>query len=889
MNKTIINLIKNKDWKAILNYTKVLADDERYITIKNLKEINIDADIIKASGNNLSGQEREDYYKNRRELSFCYNYFLVTCIRNFSDLEKVETKYEYYIFNPFYDFISNANFEALIALYKVFPPNYLDQVIKSLAKHKFKNFNFQLLWNLYENKWVTFDEAFFVRTLFNLQGFDNNHFKDAHFLMNHPTTIEDVFLKFYKYEIPILDLIKAESIEYNNGLSAKANVYWYEVFKILIENNAITTRNTVTNLFESLLNNWKKPHLDWHVRLLDLFEPTPIELLANQQTLFAILGKGQNSLINYAIQLINTIYKDEKFDSSTFFNNLPIIFSNDKIVKSLLISLDIIEQLLLLNISIDINYRDHLSILLMHSDAKLQEKVANLLIKYFNDKDLNMVVAPYTAYLKQKTRAILKITIEDQDTIENTVVETNSLKSITPIANWEELLLHIGTCIRTKSPADFDLFFEGLNQLQFNIPIDYDKQLKPYIKQFHQNFSEFDTLLHLGLFINCWASNSSGNFYTRKHQTVPFLAKKAELLLVKLKEKNNLPFLSTPSHEPFYIHPHILIDRLLMYEANNKKVDLEDLIVACNRTLLQELQNDYKEKATQIKTNYAAAIHYFFGITNEIKYNLEDLPLWTQITRIKDPTKKFTAFENTNFSEFPAVVNPFNIKYKVVIDKNEWITFYRLILDNNWNYQSYLNKNIVRQEYIYHNTASVYKARKNDIAYQLSLNPYYIDPLICRYIPNVASKNEVDVFEECLYPMQYILTFQLKLHHSGWIYVAACLLFEKNISRDLASEYIFLAIARGENLDFLATVISQLINERFAPINRFIEFLDKPNHQKELKLFQLAVLSKCILNFDKNDLPINSKKIIEYYKELNTTFNSSSSEEIKEKLNTLKK
>ena len=885
----IINLIKKKNWNEILNFSKALTEDERFSTITLLKSIDIDRDIINKNGSNLTGQKRNDFYENRQQIDSCLNYFLITCVRNYDDLKKLETRHEYGTSNPFYSFISTNNYEPLVNFYQLFPPNYLNKVIKDLSKERFRNINFKILWKWYENNWVEFDEEFFVRSLFNLQGFDNNHFADADFLMAHTKLINKVFLKFHKYEIPILDLIKANSIDYSNGLSAKANVYWTEVFKILIKNNALTNRSIITHLLESLLNNWKKPHLDWHVRLIELFEPTKEELITNQAILFSILGTGQNSLINYVVLKIKDIYSDKQFDTLLFIENIPIIFSNDKIAKSILFSLEIIEKILANSFKINIDYREQLCILLMQSDAKIQEKVAKILISHFNDKDLATVVTPFLPNLKQVAKDILKVNNPISENFESVISERKPFKEITPISNWDELLMHIGTCIRTKSAIDIELFFDGIIQLQSIIPADYVKQIKPYTKPLFAKFYESDTLTAFTLFLESWSTKNNDGLSKMDFKYIPFLGKKAKMTYLKLNDKNSLPFLSTPTHEPFYVHPQILLERLLQYESTNTKVDLEDLIIACNRILISELDGDYSEGIKNIRGYYSDAIGYFLGESNIINFTNDTLPLWTQISRIKNPNGNFSEFQKSKASKYLSVINPFIIGFKIEKDANEYATWYRLKLDNNWNYTWYNKEKATRQETIFYNTASIEKASRVDITNQLSLNPNYIDALLCRYIPDTATGNEVYEFEECLYPMQFILDHQLRIYHSGWLYVAVCLLFEKKISRDLASEYINLAISRNENLNEFVIILSKLINDKFAPVNRLIEYLDKPNHSKETKHLQFQILSNCIRRFDKQNLPINSKKIVQYYKELQAALNLNIDNTVEVKIKEIKK
>ena len=525
----------------------------------------------------------------------------------------------------------------------------------------------------------------------------------------------------------------------------------------------------------------------------------------------------------------------------------------------------------------------------MQSDAKIQEKVAKILISHFNDDDLATVVTPFLPNLKQVAKDILKVNNPISENFESVISERKPSKEITPISNWDELLFKIGTCIRTKLSIDIELFFDGVIQLQSIIPADYVKQIKPYTKPLFAKFYESDTLTAFTLFLESWSTKNNDGLSKMDFKHIPFLGKKAKMTYLKFNDKNTLPFLSTPTHEPFYVHPQILLERLLQYESTNTKVDLEDLIIACNRILVTELEGEYSETLKKITGYYSDALGYLFGITNKINYNNETLPLWTQITRIKNPNGIFPEFEKSKASNYPSVVNPFIIGFNIEKDANEYATWYRLMLDNNWNYTWYKKEKATRQETIFYNTASIEKASRVDITNQLSLNPNYIDALLCRYIPDTATGNEVDGFEECLYPMQFILDHQLRIYHSGWLYVAVCLLFEKKISRDLASEYINLAISRNENLNEFVIILSKLINNKFAPINRLIEYLDKPNHLKETKYFHFQILSNCIKNFDKQNLPTNSKKIVQYYKELQAAFKLNIDNTVEEKIKEIKK
>ena len=110
-------------------------------------------------------------------------------------------------------------------------------------------------------------------------------------------------------------------------------------------------------------------------------------------------------------------------------------------------------------------------------------------------------------------------------------------------------------------------------------------------------------------------------------------------------------------------------------------------------------------------------------------------------------------------------------------------------------------------------------------------------------------------------PLEAVLRYDLRVRHSGWLYIGACLLFEKRPSRDLAYEYICQAIARGEDLTHLKTYLARVLAWDYLPIPRFIEFLDRPN-PPAVKAFGKEVVELYLEEVKKQDkLPRNHKKL----------------------------
>ena len=83
--------------------------------------------------------------------------------------------------------------------------------------------------------------------------------------------------------------------------------------------------------------------------------------------------------------------------------------------------------------------------------------------------------------------------------------------------------------------------------------------------------------------------------------------------------------------------------------------------------------------------------------------------------------------------------------------------------------------------------------------------------------------------------------------------------------RDLATEYILLSLQKGETLTYLAEAIGTLLAHKYAPIARFVEFLDMPTRNPKVKAFQKAVVEAYLPLAEKQEKkPTNHKKLVEF-------------------------
>ena len=931
MNKELITAIAEGDFSAILNITSQLTDSERYSTITAIKAL----DPYSEKDFPRKNIAQKDIYRHNHLVSQAFYYALITMVREESDIAKVMIDKKNYIGEPYqvtpYAILGSFYFEPVINYFTQFPPdNYIKKVLKERYNKEIDGLSFGFQWYFYKKGWISFEEERFVKNLLEINMGSRSVTADVNFLLQNPEAIEKVLLQLYRIETKVLDLSKWKSDNPSSKMStsgvAKVTTYWDEVFELLVHYGYQIPRSFVGQLLESLLNQWKKPHLDWHCRLLKWLAPTQEELLAHQQTLFAVLGTGVGSVVKTVMEYIVSIANAPQFDFEGFRVQFPLAFTVEKQPKALLQGVEILAKEFKKHPPTDVSYREQLAVLFTQPDVKLQETVANLLLSYFNDESLATVISPYRDYLKGNTLQLFStLTLSSspesstspapseklQNSKDACAVHTSSklhtqftvapcsLEGKTEVKNWDSLLFLLGDCIREKTAGTIDVFFDALVRLQDQIPVDYAEQIKPYLKQLLAREWFVGTMPLLYLFLDSWSNQSptplvydtdkewkeiqklyKEDKYTQAdkldkprvmhiaaneaQQTFPYLFNKIARTLQKLKEKDTLPFLSTPTHEPFYIEAEVLVDKLLQYEAQGKAPDLDDLIVACNRLLFWEVSAAAKEKAQQLKGDYAPAIQYYLGLTDKIQLNEALLPLWTQITRLKHPDEEFKIFENTQAKNILSVVKPFYIRYgweKRTYANGEVGEEFTYHCNH---YYKYKNKKSRPTLYNYYNANEGEHTSAQEAEYKLSLNPHYPDAILCAYIALWATMNEADQVRDMTLPLEAVLRYDLRVRHSGWLYIGACLLFEKRPSRDLAYEYICQAIARGEDLTHLKTYLANVLAWDYLPIPRFIEFLDRPN-PPAVKAFGKEVVELYLEEVKKQDkLPRNHKKLAEF-------------------------
>ena len=851
MEENLLSAIKAHDFTTIRNICFVLSEEERNSLIHTLQ----------------TARWEQLYYNTQKkaprlalEERNYFSYSLLCLCRTSEELKEIKLSGETFSSNDqMILYMSRIHFSEILNLIETQEGKYLITLFKSFSEEDLLNeFTFKILWTLYQKGIIAYNENLFIEKFFF---WNNKHITDepfVNFLLENKEISKKIFA--------VVPQHITQEVPYPSDA-------WKELYHILQAKGYFTDRSIVGSHIEALLNPYKKNVLDFYCRIIETFEPTPQELLSYQSTLFALLSSDKTSVVNFVMKLIKEIANEKGFDFQSFADNFALCFTTQKIAKSQLIGLDILAKHYKQQPPANIEYREQLAVLFTVPDVKLQEKVASLLTTYFGGEGLAEVVVPYQDYLKGKAQDLLA-TLSPSENSENSHTSHSShTPKIAPAARtphtWDDLLFLIGDCIRERSPLALDLFFERLNQLQAQIPADFSQQISPYQKQLGDQPFEFTTYRKcMRWLIDVWEGKAtlSDDIFGRKlYNPVPFLRDKTKRLLLKLKQGNSLPFVSTPTHTPFYIDAQTYLERIIQYEKAGKTPMLEDVIVGLNRLLPTEVTEEQKQLALSLTSEYATALQYYFEVNKQIDVTDATRVLWGQVLRLKDVDGVFSELEIPQKTNLQGLVRPFYLKYEVKPTKINGVERNKIILEDNWDktYATYVYYNEFGANY--YNVSPMSKGKDEDIDYQLSVNPRYIDGWLCKYLLTYAQGVDGESLTEATRVMSLLLQHNLPIYHSGWLMVATCLLAERKPLRDLATEYILLALQRGETLTYLAEAIGTLLAHKYAPIARFVEFLDLPTRNPKVKDFQKSVVEAYLPLAEKQEKkPTNHKKLASF-------------------------
>lgn len=784
-------------------------------------------------------------------------------------------------------------------------------------------------------------------------------FKPEKLLIEKLTLEEHIW---YLFEVESNIHYSDRYLRFEEGVE-KEKIGWVVLFRKYMTDGLLDRFRLLSESLLASNRNFNKVLSGWFAQLFIELAPTTKETLCLQKELFSVLSSPHSKIVNTSLQSIKNIVGEKEFDSQTFLDTVPVLLSTDT-KATILSALMILDKLAQKNLA----YRERIVLMIfqcfIHSDEAVQTKAAKVISKYGDSKNQNLrnEISGYYSTMLTTSRKLLANFFDHVTQNENIPDNASQTK-------YGQIQFHQPAEIAFPSTID-DLFFLASQAFDNNeswhidlLPaalIYFQPQLKESdIQRFEPAFQRafglinrqyrtahgyLDNLLAF-FFIDYgnWliltlptASKSIEKIY-RTHdkkegdKQASFAVSPAigsytarwepgnktglyqpykKLLLAalqKIKQRTNLPLLSTPTHAPGWINPGILIDRLRMYQQSGEKADDMDLQVAISRCFFHGNTNTLQKASEQLVGEFRELMIFLLDDNATPQAPFYNKGAWMVASLTKKEKKSWPAFESFSYSKSP--LNNYTGQMR-------WQSTMETYMSNRYDYQS--RKNV--KEPAYRKVLSVHReydqTQKNALKKVFSMllpgakdDPpmlyeflnYRLQYLSIEYndirrillmTPNNPEPIVADTLNQCLKNSEFfgegdkkMVTAVLQTLYEIWkepgdmteLFLGTCMLSSDKTIVNIAGEMWLQAVSmRSINNAHLGKIIGLHESIEFAPMKRFTDLAIKnlfrisPLHNTELQILIENILPEL------PDEPIkNLKKLLEIYQEV-TAINHSS-------------
>jgi hypothetical protein len=453
--------------------------------------------------------------------------------------------------------------------------------------------------------------------------------RDLLLLFDFDTHVEKAWCRVQKHPGPTEDW-SGRWQEWNQ-LHPPQGLGWQEVFVRLTASGHLDRADILTRCLGALRRDFRRPLLTWFRALFLALKPTFTERLARQQELTELLAHAQPLVVNFALEQLKDLLPEPGFDLAPLLRSAESLLARPDLktgLRTLVAGLARLPQRVVAGHAPAV--AGLLTTALAHPDATVQERAAKGLAELLTAKkpllsptettaalatlaqqtDLmgaaaRTALAPWLAAPAVATAASAPASYAP---LTQFVPDISPATAIAPVADWHELLFLTGQVLAHDEPAARERWLDGLLRLHGRLPAGAAAQLQPYLGQAlpplkKASAAEASALLasplalhgHAGLLLALllgWAGGFAtprvaSVLVTRSHSTpTPLLAMEQQRYLLaetRLRTAQALPLLSTPTHQPHWVAPSILISKLLAYQAAGTAPTAPDLAVALAR------------------------------------------------------------------------------------------------------------------------------------------------------------------------------------------------------------------------------------------------------------------------------------------------------------------
>ncbi|WP_432672697.1 DUF6493 family protein [Flavobacterium sp. SM2513] len=826
-------------------------------------------------------------------------------------------------FDEIQNVLENAQEPLILEILQWAKPKWIEfYLLERFRKQEWNTFSYQSLRFLETQELISFNPELYAFSLFRSNSW-NSKIKPrdfVSFLVTDATAIQRDIPLLFDYETGI------QNANFSEGEKENTQHFntWSLVFRQLIADEKLERTHFINQSLLLQTKEWNANLKSYFRKFVTELEPTINELIQNQETIFTYFNYSNPTVVNYGSELIKKMVLHPKFNAKSYLEWLEPVMMRSDCKLAVKNALMVFEKLHKANPKLNKSITSAVADVFIIADLNLQERASKVLLKIGNEKDsvLTEKLTTYAAYMQGSVKASLSSFLSeeslevDENALEiyrfnplNTRVLTEEV--VLP-KDWNDIMYLIGRFIASNELIDAEAILNVFIAQRHLFPADYTSQLQPYFKQLENTY--FEGVLKnfvKNLVIN--KIRDKDIVYTINDKdyvtlnTLKLIKPLSQKVLKKNKESSVLPLLSLPTHQPYWVAPTILLQRIIQYQNANETIDNVDFSIAISR-MPRENVEEALPLLNVLNPETKDLMCFCLGVTNEIKVsatsvlsklfqkvagpnqNAEKIALWAVAARTFHPNATFPDFEKTSLNDIPFVTSPFVPDLKFSEKWNEWKNYQteEVQRSSSWMELTFplppekivplnliynLDLHPKKEKYTWHSEYVL--GNENNVYFWNSLMPQNNEPLACLVLAKNC-KTSSGSHNELKGVLHVVNQAWFRFSDISLLVFACCFFQEKKEVRLLASEVLInLVECKTIDITLFSEKLAYLISNKYGPLLRLIDAIVPmkditPLHNSALFFLLDGVFEKVKLE---DKLPTNFKKMVEHFADLGVKTN----------------
>ncbi len=834
-------------------------------------------------------------------------------------------------------------------------PDWFSDFVNKLGEQEYVPINYKLTMELTQRGWLTPSKQLLVKIMPQMifVSKENTSQYQPEKVLEYPVTLQEHIWYLFEEESNLH--YSDRWLNFGKDIS-KEKIGWTDLFKKYTAEGRIDRTRLLQEALLASNRNFNKILSGWFSDLFIALEPTDTEVLNLQRELFSVLNAPQSKPVNTALQFIKKLATGPHFDGEGFLDQAPVLLTSDA-KNTVTATLMILEKLAKKNKSLQLRICHAVTATFVNANDDLQERAAKIIATYQDQlgDDFSEALQPYLTSLMASARKLLDkfYTVAEQpgqdekskrDVDIATIVQEEMQEIILPetiddlvflasqafdnnqawhidilpaaIIQWQQQLK--GENINKLEPAlqralkmTTGDFRAGIGSLDHMLAIFFIDVCIYLVRKYPADssalvsiFSKFDQ--KVGDKISRWLAQEENVFYMQgwdNHDHDTFYLPHKQLLLASLKkivDADSFSLLSTPTHEPGWVHPEKLVERIALYQQQNKAPVSIDWQVAVSRCLLTDTSKAIALAEAQLSGENKNLLLFLLGHHTTPKGSFTNTAAWMCCSVALKEKKTYAEFASFSFYKkpFECYTGQFpwqsleeeydQQEYDYQLRKTVTKKAKRKVLNIHINrsvtkestglkkfFASLVQKQTVDEAIIYDNfiIKSQWLSIENDIRRLLLLTPNNTEPFLAEIIkhcikhPTFWSESDKKIVIATLQTLYEIWDNPGEM---AYLFLGTCMITSDKTVVNIAGEIWIKGISnRNMNSQQLGEIIGRHESIEFAPLKRLTDLISQHLynvsvlHNQQLQIFIENILVQLPAE------PIkNLKKLLEVYSEL---------------------